>query len=181
MFDRCRKLEISQALVRCLRLAAFIVVPLGVAPAMAGSERRAAAMPVGEQITAYALTLIGDPYRPRGVRPETGFDCSGLVQHVFERTQGIELPRTARDMARVGRRVARGDLKPGDLVFYSTQGRTFSHVGIYIGGGRFVHAPSSGGRVCIVDMENTYWRHHYSGGRRVLENAKMTAASHPKI
>ena len=181
MFDRCRKLEINEALTRCLRLAAFIVVPLGVAPAMAGSERLAAATPVGAQVTAYAFTLIGRPYRPRGVRPETGFDCSGFVQHVFARTQGIELPRTARDMARVGRRVAWGDLKAGDLVFYNTQGRPFSHVGIYIGSGRFVHAPSSGGQVCVVDMGEVYWKRHYSGARRVLDDAKMTAAPHHKV
>lgn len=115
----------------------------------------------------YALSLIGAPYRNGGVSPETGFDCSGFVWYVHRRSAGLALPRSTEEMARSGRQVDIADLQPGDLVFYNTLGRDFSHVGIYIGEQRFVHAPSTGGAVEIVPMGNRYWSRRLSGARRV--------------
>jgi cell wall-associated NlpC family hydrolase len=120
------------------------------------------------EAAVYALTLIGMPYRNGGTSPESGFDCSGLVWFVYRRAAGVTLPRSANEMGRAGRPVAAEALRPGDLVFYNTLGRDFSHVGIYIGDQRFVHAPSSGGTVEIVSMGNSYWSRRYSGARRIV-------------
>ena len=97
-----------------------------------------------------ALALVGSPYANGGASPEAGFDCSGLVAYVYARALRRELPRNTFDLARTGAAV--GDPQPGDLLFYNTQGRPFSHVGIYLGESRFVHAPSTGGVVRIEDM-----------------------------
>jgi cell wall-associated NlpC family hydrolase len=115
-----------------------------------------------------AVALLGTPYRRGGASPDTGFDCSGLVWYVFRRAAGLTLPRSAEELGRAGSSVAVEEMRPGDLVFYNTAGREFSHVGIYIGERRFVHAPSSGGRVEIVSMENAYWARRFSGARRLV-------------
>ncbi|GAC1535716.1 MAG: hypothetical protein NVS2B4_16170 [Ramlibacter sp.] len=122
----------------------------------------------GAAVADYAATLLGRPYRAGGTTPERGFDCSGFVYHVFATAGGVDLPRRARDMAVQGRKVDARMLAPGDLVFYNTLGPRFSHVGIYLGDGRFAHAPSSGGSVRLVDMTNPYWVRRYSGARRFL-------------
>lgn len=114
-----------------------------------------------------ALSYLGVPYRFGGMSPRTGFDCSGLVNYVFRQAFGLSLPRSAREIARTGVAVARGELKPGDLVFFNTRGFSNSHVGIYIGDSKFVHAPNSRGRVRIDDMDNTYYRTRYNGARRI--------------
>lgn len=114
-----------------------------------------------------AVSLIGVPYRNGGTSPDAGFDCSGLVWYVYWRTAGLMLPRSAVEMERAGWPVRQDDMQPGDLVFYDTLGRAFSHVGIYVGERRFVHAPSSGGAVEIVAMRNAYWARRFSGARRV--------------
>lgn len=113
-----------------------------------------------------ALGLVGVPYRYGGRSPETGFDCSGLVHYVFSGA-GLFLPRRAQDMSRVGEPVRRRDLSPGDLVFFDTLREPYSHVGIYLGENRFIHAPSNGGRVEIVSMTERYWTRRYNGARRV--------------
>ncbi len=120
-------------------------------------------------VVPYAKTLIGTPYHYGGDSPRTGFDCSGFVRYVFRQTRGVELPRTAQGISRVGARIKGTDLRPGDLVFYSTQGWPYSHVGIYIGDAKFIHSPSSGKRVEIVDMSLHYWQAHYNGARRIAE------------
>ena len=117
-------------------------------------------------IVSYARSMIGVPYRYGGNSPYRGFDCSGLVYHVFRR-HGIWVPRTARAQAAVGRPVPRRLLKPGDLVFFWSR-RWKWHVGIYIGGRRFVHAPRSGKRVGITSLYRPYYRRTYQGARRVL-------------
>jgi cell wall-associated NlpC family hydrolase len=122
----------------------------------------------GAAVADYAVTLVGTPYRAGGTTPQRGFDCSGFVYHVFAAAGRINLPRRAGDMATQGRNVDPRQLAPGDLVFYNTLGTRFSHVGIYVGNGRFVHAPSSGGSVRLVDMNNRYWAPRYSGARRLL-------------
>ena len=117
--------------------------------------------------TLDAVRQVGVAYHYGGRSPETGFDCSGLVAHAFEEAWGVELPRTAQGLARVGKAVRFKDLRPGDLVFYNTRGRPFSHVGIYIGEGRFVHAPRRGAKVRIESLEKRYWRSRFNGARRL--------------
>ncbi len=120
-----------------------------------------------DDLIPYAKSLIGTPYRYGGDSPRTGFDCSGFVGHVFRHTRGIALPRTAQGISRVGTRVKGTELRPGDLVFYSTQGTPYSHVGIFVGNGQFIHSPSTGKHVEIVDMGMRYWQEHYNGARRI--------------
>ena len=123
-----------------------------------------------------ALSYLGVPYRFGGASPRTGFDCSGLVNHVFRQAFGLSLPRTAREIARNGAAVARGELLPGDLVFFNTRGFLNSHVGIYLGDSKFVHAPNSRGRVRIDDMDDTYYRTRFNGARRIAPNEADAAA-----
>lgn len=114
-----------------------------------------------------AKRLTGTPYRYGGESPRTGFDCSGFVRYVYRHATGLTLPRTTKAMSRSGRYIPRSKLRPGDLVFYNTQHRNYSHVGIYLGNNRFAHAPSSGKRVEISKMSDYYWRRHYCGARRI--------------
>lgn len=114
-----------------------------------------------------ALRQVGAAYQWGGRSPETGFDCSGLVAHAFEEAWGLELPRSTRELARTGTRVRLAELRPGDLVFYNTRNRPYSHVGIYIGEGRFVHAPRRGAKVRIESLETRYWRSRFNGARRL--------------
>lgn len=117
--------------------------------------------------SAYALAALGTPYHYGGRSPQTGFDCSGLVAHVFEQAWGLPLPHNARAQSRLGRPVRLGDLAPGDLVFYNTRRRAYSHVGIYVGDGRFVHAPKHGSRVRMESIHSPYWRARFDGARRL--------------
>ena len=121
-----------------------------------------------QDLAIYALGLIGVDYRYGGDTPEEGLDCSGLVRHVFQEVTGVTLPRTSKELARVGKAVQRADLKPGDLVFFNTRRFAFSHVGIYLGDDRFIHAPRTGSEVEIADLDNGYWRKHFDGARRLV-------------
>jgi cell wall-associated NlpC family hydrolase len=114
-----------------------------------------------------ALVMVGTRYRYGGTSPETGFDCSGLVAHVYEQAWGIALPRRTADQRHVGRPVRRAELEPGDLVFYNTRNRPYSHVGIYLGEGNFVHSPRAGRRVRVESIDNPYWRARFNGARRL--------------
>jgi cell wall-associated NlpC family hydrolase len=114
-----------------------------------------------------ALGLLGISYRFGGNTPASGFDCSGMVRYVFQNAIGLSLPRRAEEISHVGTKVGRNDLKPGDLVFYKTLRRAFSHVGIYLGNNRFIHAPSAGGTVRVDDMTEGYWAARFNGARRV--------------
>jgi cell wall-associated NlpC family hydrolase len=124
-----------------------------------------------------ALGLLGVPYRKGGASAETGFDCSGFVRHVYAQALGLVLPRRAADQARATVPIDRDELQPGDLVFFNTMRRAFSHVGVYLGNGKFVHAPSKGDHVKISDMNDRYWARRFNGARRVeaLENASVGA------
>jgi len=115
-------------------------------------------------VIATALSYRGAPYRNGGSDP-SGFDCSGFVQWVFAQ-HGMRLPREVRDQYDLGRKIGRGDVKPGDLVFFDTSGGA-SHVGIALGGDQFVHAPSSRGVVRVENYTSTYWKKRYMGARRV--------------
>jgi len=115
-----------------------------------------------------AISLVGTRYRYGGDNPKTGFDCSGLVSYVFRDVKGIKLPRSATDMSRLNyRTIPKQRLIPGDLVFFSHRGRTIGHVGIYVGEGRFVHAPSTGGRVRLDRLDHQYWKKNYRLAKRV--------------
>ena len=115
------------------------------------------------------LALVGVNYRRGGTDPERGLDCSGFVQVVFREAVGLILPRTAAEMSRVGGPIDLSHLQPGDLVFFNTLRRAFSHVGIYVGDSKFMHSPRPGGAVRIEDMRTPYWRQRYDGARRVLD------------
>ncbi len=119
------------------------------------------------EVIPYAKSLIGTPYHYGGESPRTGFDCSGFVRHVYFHTRGVELPRSAHAMSAVGTRLKATQLQPGDLVFFNTLGKPYSHVGIYLGNAQFIHSPSTGKRVEIVDMSGRYWQARYNGARRV--------------
>ncbi|WP_425488031.1 C40 family peptidase [Marilutibacter penaei] len=116
-----------------------------------------------------ALSLVGTPYRYGGSTPEGGFDCSGLVNYVYRDMLALHLPRTSSQLADYqGPRIRPKELAAADLVFFGSGGRV-THVGIYVGEGRFVHAPSTGGTVRLDRLDGPYWRDHYTGSRRVLE------------
>ncbi|MET3929383.1 cell wall-associated NlpC family hydrolase [Lysobacter sp. OAE881] len=115
-----------------------------------------------------AISLVGTPYRYGGNTPEGGFDCSGLVNYVYRDMLSLSLPRTSRDLAAFqGPKIVPDRLAAGDLVFFGQSGNV-SHVGIYVGEGRFVHAPSTGGTVRLDHLDGSYWRDHYTGAKRVL-------------
>lgn len=115
-----------------------------------------------------ALDLIGIRYRRGGSSPERGFDCSGFVNHVFREGLGLYLPRSAREMSKSGEPVTKNELQPGDLVFFNTMRRTFSHVGIYLGDNLFVHAPRTGGSIRVENLDARYWAKRFNGARRVV-------------
>jgi len=114
-----------------------------------------------------AMGFLGVPYRRGGNSLETGFDCSGFVRAMFENSVGLLLPRTADQQAAVTQKIDKSELKPGDLVFFNTLRRTFSHVGIYVGDSKFIHSPKPGAQVRVEDMRIGYWRNRFDGARRV--------------
>ena len=115
------------------------------------------------------LELVGINYRFGGTDPDSGLDCSGFVQVVFKDAVGLLLPRTAKEQSEVGNIIDKKELKPGDLVFFNTMRRAFSHVGIYLGDNRFMHAPRTGAEIRVEDMSQGYWVKRYNGARRVVE------------
>lgn len=134
------------------------------APLVAGTPRADAA----NAVLFRAMSLVGTPYRYGGNTPEGGFDCSGLVGYVFRDAAGLQLPRSSAAMSDIGERKLAGDtLQSGDLVFFRA-GRKVSHVGIYVGQRRFVHAPNSGGTVRLDSLDGPWWREHFVFGKRVL-------------
>ena len=118
-------------------------------------------------LAIYAVSLADTPYRYGGNSPENGFDCSGFVRYVFQKSLEWRLPRTSLEISRVGEPLEIEQLRPGDLVFFNTQQQPYSHVGIYVGEDRFVHAPKSGKSIAIVNMRENYWRSRYDGARRI--------------
>ena len=123
----------------------------------------------GREIVLFALGLIDTGYRFGGKNPEAGLDCSGMVSYIYNKAVGMTLLGSAAGIARQGRAIGRGALRPGDLVFFNTRGAPFSHVGVYIGDDRFVHAPSSNGRVRIEQMGNAYYSRRFEAARSYLD------------
>jgi cell wall-associated NlpC family hydrolase len=121
------------------------------------------------ELVVNAMGFLGVPYK-RGGTEATGFDCSGFVRAMYENTLGLVLPHNAKAQAAVTQTIDKDELQPGDLVFFNTLRRAFSHVGIYIGEGRFIHSPRAGGEVRIENMSDSYWRKRFNGARRVSAN-----------
>lgn len=128
-----------------------------------------------------ALQNIGVPYRFGGNNPKSGFDCSGLVTHVYREALGIALPRTSRQLASVGSPVAATDLRPGDLVFFNTRGAANSHVGIYLGDGRFIHAPRARTLVRIDRLDDPGYVNIFEGARRLDPLSIVMSSADPRI
>ena len=180
---------------RCLAILAIATFPLssfatppeepqalagGIAPAFAEPHGAPMMSPVAapndepgpiEDTLNKALGLIGIPYKWGSANPAKGLDCSGLVQHVFQQSRDLLLPRSAREQSKEGEKVDKKELAPGDLVFFNTMRRAFSHVGIYLGDGLFVHAPRRGQKVRVDSMESKYWTRRYNGARRVTDSS----------
>jgi len=121
------------------------------------------------EVALFAMSLLDVGYRFGGSNPEAGLDCSGMVRYVYKNALGLDLPHNAAAIAKRARPVPDSELRSGDLVFFNTLGYAFSHVGIYLGDGKFVHAPSSKGRVRIASMSNPYFASRYLGGRTLLD------------
>ncbi|ENS5971185.1 TPA: C40 family peptidase [Neisseria gonorrhoeae] len=139
------------------------VLPVNRAPA-----RRAGN---ADELIGSAMGLLGIAYRYGGTSVSTGFDCSGFMQHIFKRAMGINLPRTSAEQARMGAPVARSELQPGDMVFFRTLGGSrISHVGLYIGNNRFIHAPRTGKNIEITSLSHKYWSGKYAFARRIKKN-----------
>ena len=119
------------------------------------------------EILMNAFSLTGIKYKYGGNSPETGFDCSGFVRYVFQQAANLTLPHGARALSQLGQHIPINQLQPGDLVFFDTLRSAFSHVGIYVGEGKFIHAPSSGGGIHVVNMEEEYWAKRFNGARRI--------------
>jgi cell wall-associated NlpC family hydrolase len=117
------------------------------------------------------MGFLGVPYRRGGNSAETGFDCSGFVRAMYEQSVGLILPRQAIEQAKAAQNIDHSDLQPGDLVFFNTMRRSFSHVGIYVGEGKFIHSPRSGSQVRVEDMNESYWKKRFNGARRVTIEA----------
>lgn len=121
-----------------------------------------------EEVSIQAMALVGTPYSYSGNTPDSGFDCSGLVRYVVERSLGLRLPRTVKQIALKSRPLIRGGWAPGDLIFFATVlGEPYSHVGVYIGHGRFVHAPALGGKVRLEEFNKPYWVQRFTEVRRL--------------
>lgn len=150
-----------------------LLVEKGLLPSSAQTTVRRFSDGASELVLS-AMNFLGVRYRRGGNTVEDGFDCSGFTRHVFENSVGLLLPRRADEQAKLAQltTVNRDDLRPGDLVFFDTMRRTFSHVGIYVGDGKFIHAPKPGAAVRIEDMRVAYWAKRYNGARRApLEDA----------
>lgn len=166
----CSASQFSQVLAACcIAMLALLLTACGTAPARytpPGAQARSeAAAEQGNEVAIYALDLIGTGYRFGGKNPEAGLDCSGMVSYIFNHAAGLRLTGSAADMARQGREIDKADLRAGDLVFFNTLNRPYSHVGIYIGDGRFVHAPSANGKVHISRLDNPYFAPRFEMAR----------------
>ena len=136
---------------------------------------------VGQQASSLvvnAMGYLGVPYRLGGTTV-SGFDCSGFVRAMYENTLGLVLPHNARAQAQTTQTIDPAELQPGDLVFFNTLRRAFSHVGIYVGDGKFIHSPRAGGEVRIESMADTYWRKRFNGARRVQGLAQSNSLDVP--
>jgi cell wall-associated NlpC family hydrolase len=126
------------------------------------------------ELVVTAMGFLGVPYRRGGNSLETGFDCSGFVRAMYQQTVGLVLPRRANEQAAATQQIDKRDLQPGDLVFFNTMRKAFSHVGIYVGEGKFIHSPKPGAQVRVEDMGVSYWSTRFDGARRVVHAQDAT-------
>ena len=180
MFLAIQSVASRRTVVRVLRSSSLFLALIALA---AAARVAVAALPLppealAAELVVRSLALVDTPYRYGGRTP-AGFDCSGFVGYVFAESAGVSLPRRSEEIWRIGDRVARDELAVGDLVFFNTLGRRFSHVGIYIGDGVFVHAPARGGRVRAERLTDAYWEARYNGARRmpVLQSGPQFAGA----
>lgn len=150
---------------------------------VAGAGDRASALVAGagdraSELVVNAMGFLGVPYRRGGNNAETGFDCSGFVRAMYQSTVGMILPRRAKEQAAATEKIDKKDLQPGDLVFFNTMRHAFSHVGIYIGDGKFIHSPRPGAEVRVEDMGLAYWKRRFDGARRVLTGSPEPQQAH---
>lgn len=120
-----------------------------------------------QEVLMSAMSLEGIKYKYGGSSPETGFDCSGFVNYVYSKAANLKLPRTSRGISRIGQTISKNNLSPGDLVFFNTTRKAFSHVGIYVGDGKFIHAPRTGSFVRVESMHTGYWKKRFNGAKRL--------------
>ena len=179
------------AIASCLLLASTLIFAAPEDEQVAAVKRTselASLMQLGDQMKTsvgektnkmlgQAMTLLGVPYKRGGSTAETGFDCSGFVRHMYETSIGRLLPRRAEEQAIATDKIDRSELNPGDLVFFNTMRRTFSHVGIYLGDGKFIHAPSAGKAVRVDDLRAAYWTKRFTGARRVQDTTTPDSTS----
>lgn len=179
------------AIAACLLLVSTLTLAAPEEEQAAGVNRAselASLMQLGDQMKTsvgektnkmlvQAMTLLGVPYKRGGSSAETGFDCSGFVRHMYETSIGRLLPRRAEEQAVATDKIDRSELNPGDLVFFNTMRRTFSHVGIYLGDGKFIHAPSAGKAVRVDDLRAAYWTKRFTGARRVQDTTTPDSTS----
>ena len=130
-----------------------------------------------QEVLINALSLTGIQYKYGGNSPSTGFDCSGFVRYVFHNAANLTLPPTARAISQIGKSVRKDELQPGDLVFFNTLKKAFSHVGIYIGDNKFIHAPSTGKTVRVESMQDGYWASRFEGAQRLDQEVEKPAAN----
>jgi cell wall-associated NlpC family hydrolase len=126
------------------------------------------------ELVVGAMAFLGVPYRRGGNSADSGFDCSGFVKTIYEQSIGLVLPRSAAQQAAATQTIDKSELRPGDLVFFNTMRRAFSHVGIYVGNGKFIHSPKPGAEVRVEDMGLAYWTRRYDGARRVQPGSTPT-------
>ena len=150
---------------------ALLLSACGTTPSRRDSmtQRERPASETGNEVALYALGLIDTGYRFGGKNPEAGLDCSGMVSYVYRQAAGLSVNGSAADIARRGQEVKRQGLRPGDLIFFNTMNRPFSHVGIYIGDERFIHAPSTNGKVRIDRLDNRYYAQRYEMARSYFD------------
>lgn len=127
------------------------------------------------ELVVNAMGFLGVPYKRGGNTAETGFDCSGFVRAMYEQSIGLILPRRAEQQAAATQNIDRAELQPGDLVFFNTMRRAFSHVGIYVGNGKFIHSPKPGAEVRVESMNMSYWQRRFDGARRVQSAQTLSA------
>lgn len=161
--QRRRFVPVLSAIAAAAMLAACGSLSRSLAPDRAGSEQ-------GREVAIFAMSLIDTGYRFGGKNPDAGLDCSGMVAYIFDKAAGLRVSGSAADIARLGRPVDKATLVAGDLVFFNTSNRPFSHVGIYIGDGRFVHAPSAAsGRVRIDRLASSYFGPRFEAARTYFD------------
>jgi cell wall-associated NlpC family hydrolase len=162
----------QMAVIRVFAFAVAFSLLAGCSTMQSPSMRPPAAdaSPQAVDVVMTALSLYDTGYRFGGKNPEAGVDCSGFVSYVFSKAVGYRVTGDAATIAHQGREVRMEDLRPGDLVFFNTLGRPFSHVGIFIGNGEFIHAPSSKGAVRIDRLSNPYYASRFQAAKAILQD-----------